>query len=53
MTYKTSLFLLNKITFTCNDLFPKKACEATKEMKDLVLNWSHLNLCRQFPFSFK
>ena len=46
MACKTSLFLLNKITFTSTDLSPKKAQEATKEKKDLVSNWSHLNLCR-------
>ena len=28
---------------------PKKACEAIKEKKDVVLNWSHLNLrCHNF-----
>ena len=39
-------YLIKLITFTCTDLSPKKACEATKEKKDLVLNWSHLNLYR-------
>ena len=39
-------YLIKLITFTCTDLSPKKACEATKEKKDVVLNWSHLNLCR-------
>ena len=28
------------ITFTCTDLSPKKACEATKKKKDVVSNWS-------------
>ena len=46
MACKTSLYLIKLITFTCFDLSPKKACEATKEKKDLVLNWSHLNLYR-------
>ena len=46
MACKTSLYLIKLITFTCTDLSPKKACEATKEKKDLVLNWSHLNLYR-------
>ena len=46
MACKTSLFLLNKITFTSTNLSPKKAHEAIKEKKDVVSNWSHLNLCR-------
>ena len=51
MAFKTSLFLLNKINFTCTDLSPKKACEATKKKKDVVSNWSHLNLrCHNFDF---
>ena len=30
----------------------KKVFEATKEKKDVVLNWSHLNLCRHsFDFN--
>ena len=46
MACKTSLFLLIKlITFTCTDLSPKKAREVTKEKKDVISNWSHLNLC--------
>ena len=36
-------YLIKLITFTCTDL---KACEATKEKKDVVLNWPHLNLHR-------
>ena len=32
------------ITFTCTDLSPLEACEATKDKKDVVSNWSHLNL---------
>ena len=52
MACKTSLFLLNKfITFTCTDLSPKKAYEATKEKKDVISNWSHLNL-RRHNFDF-
>ena len=43
MICKASLFLIKLITFTCTDLSPKKACEATKEKKD-VLNWPRLNL---------
>ena len=44
MACKTSLFLLKKlITFACNDLSPKKTCETTKQKKDVVSNWSHLN----------
>ena len=51
MACKTSLFLLNKINFTCTDLSPKKACEATKKKKDVVSNWSHQNLrCHNFDF---
>ena len=52
MACKTSLFYLRKlITFTCTDLSPKKAYEATKEKKDVVSNWSHLNL-RRHNFDF-
>ena len=29
----------------------KKACEATKEKKDVISNWSHLNL-RRHSFDF-
>ena len=40
--------LINSI---CTDLSPKKACEATKEKKDVVSNWNHLNLrCHNFDF---
>ena len=53
MACKTSLFLLIKlITFTCTDLSPKKAHEATKEKKDVISNWSHLNL-RHHNFDFR
>ena len=53
MACKTSLFLLIKlITFTCTDLSPKKAHEATKEKKDVISNWSHLNLCHH-NFDFR
>ena len=42
-------YLIKLITFTCTDLSPKKACQATKEEKDVVSNWSHLNLhCHNF-----
>ena len=51
MACKTSLYLIKLITFTCTDLSPKKACEATKEKKDVVSNWSHLNL-RRHNFDF-
>ena len=52
MANKTSLFLLNKIiTFTCTDFPPKKAYEATKKKKDVISNWSHLNL-RPHNFDF-
>ena len=52
MACKTSLFLLNKfVTFTCTDLSPKKAYEATKKKKDVISNWSHLNL-RRHNFDF-
>ena len=44
-------YLIKLITFTCTDLSPKKACEATKEKKDVVSNWSHLNL-RRHNFDF-
>ena len=33
MAYKTSLYLIKLITFTCTDLSPKKAYEVTKEKK--------------------
>ena len=53
MACKTSLFLLIKlITFTCTDLSPKKAHEATKEKKDVISNWPHLNL-RHHNFDFR
>ena len=52
MACKISLFLLNKfVTFTCTDLSPKKAYEATKEKKDVLSNWFHLNL-RLHNFDF-
>ena len=31
------------ITFICTDLSPEKVYETTKEKKDVVWNWSHLN----------
>ena len=47
MAYKTSLFLLNKINyFYLHWFIAKKAYEATKEKKDVISNWPHLNLCR-------
>ena len=53
MVRKTSLFLLNKIYyFYCTDLSRKKACEATKEKKDVVSNWPRLNL-RRHNFDFQ
>ena len=51
MAYKTSLFLIKLITFTCTDLSLKKAHEATKEKKGVILNWSHLNF-RRYNFDF-
>ena len=39
------------ITFTCTDLSPEKVYEAKKEKKDVVSNWSHLNL-RRHNFDF-
>ena len=45
------MFLIKLITFICTDLSPKKACEVTKEKKDVVSNWSHLNL-RRYNFDF-
>ena len=44
-------YLIKLITFTCTDLSPKKAYEATKEKKDVISNWSHLNL-RRYNFDF-
>ena len=44
-------YLIKLITFTCTDLSPKKAHEATKEKKDVISNWSHLNL-RRHNFDF-
>ena len=41
---KASSYLIKLITFTCTNLSPKKACEETKENKEVVSNWSHLNL---------
>ena len=53
MASKVHSYLIKLITFTCTDLLPKKACEATKEKKDAVSNWSYLNLCRHnFDFFF-
>ena len=47
MACKTSSYLIKLITFTsCTYLSPKKVCEGTKEKKDVVSNWSHLNLHR-------
>ena len=46
MACKTSLFLLNKINYFYLHLLPNIAYEATKEKKDVILNWSHLNHCR-------
>ena len=37
-------YLTKLITFTCTNLSPLEACEATKDKKDVVSNWSHLNL---------
>ena len=53
MAYKTSLFLIKLITFTCTDLSLKKAhaYEATKEKKDVISNWSHPNP-RRHNFGF-
>ena len=44
-------YLIKLITFTCTDLSPKKAYEATNEKEDVVSNWSHLNL-RRHNFDF-
>ena len=33
-------YSIKLISFTCTDLSPKKVCEATKEKKDVVSNWS-------------
>ena len=44
-------YLIKLITFTCTDLSPKKAYEATKEKEDVISNWSHLNL-RRHNFDF-
>ena len=52
MTCKTSLFLLNKINyFYLHWFIAEKAYEVTKEKKDVVSNWSHLNL-RRHNFDF-
>ena len=51
MACKTSLFLLNKINYFYLHLLPNKAYEATKEKKDVISNWSHLNL-RRHNFDF-
>ena len=51
MARKTSLFLLNKIIYFYLHLLPNKAYEATKENKDVISNWSHLNL-RRHNFDF-
>ena len=52
MACKTSLFLLNKINyFYLHWFIAKKAYEATKEKKDVISNWSHLNL-RRHNFDF-
>ena len=52
MACKTSLFLLNKINYFYFHLLPNKAYEATKEKKDVISNWSHLNL-RHHNFDFR
>ena len=39
-------YLIKLITFTCTDLSPKNAYEATKEKKDVISNWSDINLRR-------
>ena len=50
MAGKTSLFLLNKINyFYLHWFIAKKAYETTKEKKDVISNWSHLNL-RHYNF---
>ena len=41
----------NNNNFYLHWLIAKKACEATKEQKDVVSNWSHLNL-RHHNFGF-
>ena len=51
MACKTSLFLLNKINYFYLHLLPNKAYEATKEKKDVISNWSHLNR-RHHNFGF-
>ena len=52
MAYKTSLFLLNKINyFYLHWFIAEKVYEATKVKKDVVLNWSHLNI-RRHKFGF-
>ena len=38
-------YLIELITFTCTVLPSKKTYEITKEKKDVISNWSHLNLC--------
>ena len=53
MACKVESYLIKLITFTCTDLLPKKACEATKEKKDAVSNWSYpKSLSSQFWFYF-
>ena len=39
------------ITFTCTGLSSKKVYESTKEKRDGISNWSHLNL-RRHNFDF-
>ena len=52
MTCKASLFLLNKTNyFYLHWFIAKKAYEETKEKKDVISNWSHLNL-RSHNFDF-
>ena len=43
--------MIKLITFICTDLSSKKAYGATKEKKDVVWNWPHLNL-RRHNFDF-
>ena len=43
--------MIKLITFTCTDLSSKKTYGATKEEKDVVWNWPHLNL-RRHNFDF-
>ena len=51
-TKTANLSKIKLITFTCTGLSSKKVYESTKEKRDGISNWSHLNL-RRHNFDFR